>query len=86
LISAVDTLNENGKRAALAQFTYINPLPKNTEEIIRRYKKVVVCELNNGQFATYLRTKVRNVEFSQYNKIQGQPFTVSELVEHLKTC
>ena len=86
LISAVDTLNENGKPAALAQFTYINPLPKNTEEIIRRYKKVVVCELNSGQFATYLRTKVPGVDFLQYNKIQGQPFTVSELVEHLKTC
>jgi len=83
LISVVETLNENGEPAALAQFTYINPLPKNTEEIIRRYKKVVVCELNNGQFATYLRTKVPGVEFLQYNKIQGQPFTVSELVEFL---
>jgi len=83
LISAVEELNENGKPAALAHFTYINPLPRNTEEVIRKYKKVVVCELNNGQFATYLRTKVPGVEFLQYNKIQGQPFMVSELVEFL---
>ena len=86
LISAVEELNENGKPAALAHFTYINPLPRNTEEVIRKYKKVVVCELNNGQFATYLRTKVPGVEFLQYNKIQGQPFMVSELVEFLKDC
>ena len=85
LTSAVDTLNKNGKKAALAQFTYINPLPKNTAEVIRKYKKVVVCELNSGQFATFLRSKVPAVDFLQYNKVQGQPFTVSELVEHLQT-
>jgi len=84
LTSAVETLNANGKKAAHVQFTYINPLPKNTQEIIRKYKKVVVCELNNGQFASFLRSKVSGVEFLQYNKIQGQPFSVSELVEHLK--
>ena len=86
LISAVETLNENGKKTALAHFTYINPLPKNTAEVISRYKKVVVCELNNGQFATYLRSEVPGVEFLQYNKIQGQPFMVSELVEFLQMC
>jgi 2-oxoglutarate ferredoxin oxidoreductase subunit alpha len=83
LTSAVETLNANGKKAAHAQFTYINPLPKNTAEVLRKYKKIVVCELNNGQFAAYLRSKVSGVEFLQYNKIQGQPFSVSELVEFL---
>ena len=85
LTSAVETLNENGKKAALAHFTYINPLPKNTAEVIRQYKKVVVCELNSGQFANFLRSKVPGMEFLQYNKIQGQPFMVSELVEYLNT-
>lgn len=85
LTSAVETMNKDGKKVALAQFTYINPLPKNTAEVIRRFKKVVVCELNSGQFASYLRSKVPGVEYLQYNKVQGQPFTVSELVEHFTT-
>jgi 2-oxoglutarate ferredoxin oxidoreductase subunit alpha len=50
-------------------------------EVIQRYKKVVVCELNSGQFANLLRSKVSGVEFLQYNKVQGQPFTVAELEE-----
>jgi 2-oxoglutarate/2-oxoacid ferredoxin oxidoreductase subunit alpha len=81
LMSAVTNLNANGKKVALAHFNYINPLPKNTEDVIRKYKKVIVCELNSGQFASYLRTKVSGVEYLQYNKVQGQPFTVTELEE-----
>jgi 2-oxoglutarate/2-oxoacid ferredoxin oxidoreductase subunit alpha len=79
LMSAVNNMNKEGKKIALAHFNYINPLPKNTVEVIQRYKKVVVCELNSGQFATFLRSKVPAVEFLQYNKVQGQPFTVAEL-------
>lgn len=79
LMSAVMNMNKDGKKIALAHFNYINPLPKNTIDIIQRYKKVVVCELNSGQFATFLRSKVPGVEFLQYNKVQGQPFTVAEL-------
>ncbi len=74
----------NELNCALAHFNYINPLPKNTAEVIRRYKKVVVCELNNGQFATLLRAKVHGVEFLQYNEIMGQPFAVERIVEHVK--
>jgi len=84
LMSAVSEMNEKGKKVALAHFNYINPLPKNTAEVISKYKKVVVCELNNGQFATYLRSKVPG-EYLQYNKVQGQPFTVSEIESHLET-
>jgi len=79
LMTAVNNMNKDGKKIALAHFNYINPLPKNTVEVIQRYKKVVVCELNSGQFATFLRSKVPAVEFLQYNKVQGQPFTVAEL-------
>lgn len=81
LMSAVSAMNKDGKKVALAHFNYISPLPKNTAEIIRKYKKVVVCELNSGQFASYLRSQVENVHYNQYNKVQGQPFTVSELTE-----
>ena len=84
LMSAVANLNKDGHKIALAHFNYINPLPKNTSEVIRRFKKVVVCELNSGQFATFLRSKVPGVEFLQYNKVQGQPFTVAELEADFK--
>lgn len=85
LMSAVNSLNKSGKKVALAHFNYINPLPKNTVEVIQSFKKVVVCELNSGQFATFLRSKVPAVEFLQYNKVHGQPFTAVELEEHITT-
>ncbi len=84
LMTAVNSLNKQGKKVALAHFNYINPLPKNTEEVIRKFKKVIVCELNSGQFATFIRSKVPG-EYLQYNKVQGQPFTVAELEEHIST-
>ncbi|MGL4993320.1 MAG: 2-oxoacid:acceptor oxidoreductase subunit alpha [Bacteroidales bacterium] len=81
LSTAVAEMNENGKPTALAHFEFINPMPANAREILKRYKKVVVCELNLGQFASYIRMKVPTIELTQYNKVQGQPFAVSELVE-----
>ena len=81
LMSAVNSINKTGQKIALAHFNYINPLPKNAVEVIQHYKKVVVCELNSGQFASFLRSKVAGVEFLQFNKVQGQPFTVAELEE-----
>lgn len=69
---------------ALAHFNYINPLPKNTAEVMRAYKKVIVCELNNGQFATLLRSKVLGVDFKQYNEIMGQPFAVERIINTIK--
>ncbi len=81
LRSAVDEMNKAGNKVALTHFTYINPLPKNTEEVLRKYKKVVVAEQNMGQFAMYLRSKVEGVHFNQFNQVKGQPFVVNELVE-----
>ncbi len=74
----------NELNCALAHFNYINPLPRNTEEVLKRYKKVIVCELNNGQFATLLRSKIQGVDFKQYNEIMGQPFAVERIVESVK--
>lgn len=83
LYSAVESMNAIGKKVAMVHFNYINPMPKNTEEILRRYKKVVVCELNNGQFATQLCAKIPGLtNVSRFNKVQGQPFMVSELTDH----
>ena len=82
LFSAVDELNHEGKKVALAHFNYINPLPANTAEVLKRYKKVVVCEQNNGQFATQLCGKIPGLVVNRFNRVQGQPFMVSELKEH----
>jgi 2-oxoglutarate ferredoxin oxidoreductase subunit alpha len=85
LYSAVDSLLKEGESIALCQFNYINPLPNNISTILSKYKKIVVCELNSGQFANYLRMNFEGVIFNQYNKIQGFPFTTSELESHFKT-
>ena len=81
LYSAVEHMRKNGKKVALAHFQYINPLPKNTAEILKKYKKIVVAEQNLGQFAGYLRMKVPGLNISQFNQVKGQPFVTRELVE-----
>jgi len=79
IVSAVKELQEEGKSISLAHFSHISPLPKNTEEVLRHAKKRVICELNLGQFALYLRSKYPQYEYTQYNKVQGLPFMISEL-------
>lgn len=81
LISTVRELRKEGKKVSLAHFNYIKPLPRNTREVFARFKKIIVCELNMGQFASYLRDQVPGVEYHQYNKLKGLPFTVKELKE-----
>ncbi len=85
LLSAVNDLQDEGKNISLTQFNYINPLPLNVEEIFGRFKKIVVCELNLGQFATYLRGKYPKFQYLQYNKVQGLPFFISELKDKFNT-
>ncbi len=79
IVSAVKELQEEGKSISLAHFSHISPLPKNTAEVLKYAKKRVICELNLGQFAMYLRSKYPQYEFTQYNKVQGLPFMISEL-------
>ena len=80
LHSAMDELRQKGYKVAQAQFKYLNPLPKNTAEVLKKYPKVVVAEQNMGQLAAYLRMKVDNFTPSQFNQVKGQPFVVEELV------
>ena len=79
LVSAVNDLREQGMSISLVQFNYLNPLPKNTREVFSRFEKRVVCEINMGQFAFYLRSLFQEFEFMQYNKVQGLPFFIAEL-------
>ena len=81
LYTAVEEMNAAGKKVALAQFSYISPLPANTKEVLGKYKNVIVAELNTGQFAEYLQSKVDGLVVKRINKTQGQPFLVHEIVE-----
>lgn len=83
LHSAVDELNAAGRRVALAHFRYINPLPKNTGEVLARYSRIIVAELNTGMFADYLQCRYPDAHILRINKIQGQPFAVSEIVDRV---
>ncbi len=80
LHSAMDELRAQGRKVALAHFKYLNPLPKNTAEVLSKYNKVVVAEQNMGQLAAYLRMKVDHFTPYQFNQVKGQPFVVEELV------
>ena len=84
LHAAMDELRAEGKKVALAQFRYLNPLPANTAEVLKKYPKVVVAEQNMGQLAAYLRMKVDGFVPAQFNQVKGQPFVVAELVEAFK--
>lgn len=81
LYSAMEEMNAQGKKVALAHFEFINPLPKNTADVLKSAKKIVVAEQNLGQFAGYLRMKVEGLgHVYQYNEVKGQPFSTEDLV------
>ncbi len=83
LITAMEEVRNSGKKLAVAHFNFIKPLPKNTADVLGKFKKRLVCELNLGQFANYLRSVLPHFQYEQYNKVQGLPFTVSELTEKI---
>ena len=84
IASAFHDLREAGEKVSYTHFDFINPLPENTREIFSAFETVLVCELNSGQFANYLRSKFPEFRFEKFNKVQGQPFLVSELTEAIK--
>lgn len=84
LRSTVDSLRESGVSVSHLHMRYINPLPKGVEKILGGFKKILVCELNMGQFANHLKMNFPKYDYLQYNKVQGLPFTVDELTEAIK--
>ena len=84
LRTAASELNEQGNKIAFTHLRYINPLPRNFGDIIGKYKRVIVAELNTGMLADYLQSIYPGANISRINKIQGQPFMVSELVNQIK--
>ena len=83
LRSAADELNAAGKPVAMTHFRYISPMPKNTAEVLAKYKRIIVAELNTGMFADYLQCRYPDAHILRINKIRGQPFSVSEIVERV---
>jgi 2-oxoglutarate ferredoxin oxidoreductase subunit alpha len=82
LLETMLRIQANGRKVALAHFRHISPLPKNTYELLKKYKKVIVAEQNEGQFAAYLSGKFQDLSnIRKFNRVEGQPFKVSELVE-----
>lgn len=81
LLTAAEQLNATGHPIALAQFRYINPLPKNAIPMLSRYKNIIVAELNSGMFADYLQQKLPGKVIKRINKVEGQPFLVQEIVD-----
>ena len=84
LLSAVQEAREEGLEISFAHFDYIMPLPRNTEEVFSKFDKILVCELNSGQFVNYLRGVMPQFSYVQYNKVQGQPFLVQEIVSAIR--
>ncbi len=80
-VMAVKELQAEGYKISNVTFNYINPLPGNVRDIFSKFKKIVVCELNLGQFASYLRMKYPEFHYEQITKVQGLPFTISEIKE-----
>lgn len=85
LTTAVEELQAEGMSISLCHFNFINPLARGVREILAGFKNIIVCELNAGQFANYLRISFQEFDYLQYNKVQGLPFTTVELKDKFKT-
>ncbi len=81
MLTAVHEMQHEGAKISHAHFHYLMPLPKNTADVFKGFKKIVVCEQNMGQFAGYLRMKHPQFSYLQYNKVQCLPFMIHELKE-----
>lgn len=79
MLTAIEQMRKEGKKVSLAHFKHIKPMPKNTAEVFSKYKKILVCEINMGQFVNYLRMRLPDFKYLQFNKLQGLPFMVAEL-------
>jgi len=83
LYETIAQLRKEGKKVSFTHFNYLSPLPKNTEEVLSKFKKILVCEINNGQLVKYLKINFPKLNYLQYNKIQGLPFLISEISEKI---
>lgn len=81
LLEVMMRIQDKGKKVAFAHFRFINPLPRNTYDILKKYKTIIVAEQNTGHFASYLLSRFDDIKIHRFNRVEGQPFSVSELVD-----
>ncbi len=80
LLEVMMRIQDKDRKVALAHFRFINPLPRNTYDILKKYKTIIVAEQNTGHFASYLLSQFDDIKVHRFNRVEGQPFSVSELV------
>jgi 2-oxoglutarate ferredoxin oxidoreductase subunit alpha len=85
ITTAVEHLQQRGKSISSLHLRYLNPFPKNLGEVLRRFEQVLVPELNLGQLAYMLRAQYL-IDVKSYNKVQGMPFKISELINKFNEC
>ena len=83
--SVVDSLTRKGHSVAHAHVRYLNPFPKNMGDLLSRYKRILIPEINNGQLSKIIRDKYL-IDAFQYNKIQGVPISKAELQGFVLQC
>ncbi len=81
--AAVRRARQGGAKVAQAHFTHLNPFPANTGDVVRRYPKVLVPEMNLGQLVKVLRSEFL-VDAQGLNKVQGRPFTAAEIADKIE--
>lgn len=81
ILEAVQQMQEEGKKLSMMHLRYIHPLAENVGDILKNFKKIIVCELNLGQMVKYLKINFPEHKYYQLNKVQGLPFMVKELTE-----
>lgn len=81
---AVSRIRKTGNKVAQVHFKYLNPFPKNSAEVLKRYKKIICPELNLGQLSQLLRAEFL-VDVESFNKVQGLPFKSSEIENKIKS-
>ena len=82
--TAVDRGLRGGQSVAHAHLRYLNPFPRNLGDLLEKYKKVLIPELNCGQLRTMIRARFL-VDAVGLNKVQGKPFHVGEVTEKIET-
>jgi len=83
ITQAVRRLNSDGVKVASANLMYLNPFPDNTGDVLKKYKKIIIPELNTGQLLKLIRERFL-IDAVGINKVEGVPFTADELKEKIK--
>ncbi|MBK3646671.1 2-oxoacid:acceptor oxidoreductase subunit alpha [Streptomyces sp. MBT33] len=83
ITAAVRRLRAAGEAVAQAHLRHLNPFPKNLGDVLARYERVVIPEMNLGQLATLIRAKYL-VDAHSYNQVNGMPFKAEQLATALK--